>query len=192
MEGVFMGLDTPERRHWELDSYRDYLLLLARCVVPPPLRSQSEDFVQDTLARAVRNRDQFQGTSDIELRGWLRVILTNVVRERLRRDARQQANGGPDLSLQQALDHSSCNLERFLAADQSTPSRQMMREEQLSELAKALAILPDDQRQAIQLHHLEGLPVLEVGQRMGRSGKAVAGLLFRGLKALRVALRPAP
>jgi DNA-directed RNA polymerase specialized sigma24 family protein len=37
----------------------------------------------------------------------------------------------------------------------------------------------------VELHHLKGLPVAEVGRLMERSSRAVAGLLLRGLKRLR-------
>jgi RNA polymerase sigma-70 factor, ECF subfamily len=60
-----------------------------------------------------------------------------------------------------------------------------MRHEQMLELAAALAELPDDQRTAVELHHLEGFSLIEVGEQMQRSKEAVAGLIFRGLKRLR-------
>jgi RNA polymerase sigma-70 factor (ECF subfamily) len=52
-------------------------------------------------------------------------------------------------------------------------------------LAEALPQLPDDQRVAVELHHLQGLSLADTGQRLGRSREAVAGLVFRGLKKLR-------
>jgi RNA polymerase sigma-70 factor (ECF subfamily) len=55
-------------------------------------------------------------------------------------------------------------------------------------LAEALLRLPDDQRQAIELHHLQGLPLAETGRCLSRSREAVAGLVYRGLKALRALL----
>ena len=63
-----------------------------------------------------------------------------------------------------------------------------MHKEQLSQLAEALLRLPEDQRQAVELHHLQGLSLVEAGRCLGRSREAVAGLVFRGLKTLRVLL----
>jgi RNA polymerase sigma-70 factor (ECF subfamily) len=59
-------------------------------------------------------------------------------------------------------------------------------------LAQALLRLPDDQRQAVELHHLQGLSLADAGQHLGRSREAVAGLVFRGLKNLRMLLADKP
>jgi RNA polymerase sigma-70 factor (ECF subfamily) len=52
-------------------------------------------------------------------------------------------------------------------------------------LAEAVAQLPENQRQAVELHHLQGFSLVEVAEQMGRSKSAVAALLFRGLEKLR-------
>jgi RNA polymerase sigma factor (sigma-70 family) len=53
-----------------------------------------------------------------------------------------------------------------------------------------LACLTAEQREAIELHHLKGLPLEEIGQRMGRKKGAVAGLIFRGKQRLQELLGP--
>ena len=53
----------------------------------------------------------------------------------------------------------------------------------------ALAGLPEDQRRAVELHHLHGLPVEEVARELGRNESAAGGLLRRGLKRLRELMR---
>jgi len=167
---------------WSLERQYDYLLMLARCHAPLLALAQREpaDLVQETCRLATANRHQFRGRTEAEWRGWLRTIQRNALADLLR-----GAKGWPPRSLDQAVEESSARLETFLAADESTPSARMMREEQLARLAEAVAGLPEDQRQAVQLHHLEGLPLLEVGRRMRRPKAAVAGLVFRGLKKLR-------
>src|SRR5262249_30863357 len=88
-------------------------------------------------------------------------------------------------SLHQAPAASSGPLEAWLAAEQSSPSQKAMRQEQLLWLARALDQLPDDQRQAVELHHLQGCSLVEVAARLERSRGAVAQLIFRGLRRLR-------
>jgi RNA polymerase sigma-70 factor (ECF subfamily) len=49
--------------------------------------------------------------------------------------------------------------------------------------------LPDDQRLAVELHHLRDTPVAEIAAHLGRTEASVAGLLRRGLQKLRELLQ---
>jgi RNA polymerase sigma-70 factor (ECF subfamily) len=49
--------------------------------------------------------------------------------------------------------------------------------------------LPNDQRDAVILHHLQHLPLADLAKHFGRSEGAVAGLLHRGLKKMRQLLQ---
>ena len=92
-------------------------------------------------------------------------------------------------SLEAALEESSARLEAWLACEQSAPSRQAARNEQLLLLAEAMAQLPEDQRLVIELHRLKGWTLTQVGEEMGRTKGAVAKLLYRGMDNLQGLLR---
>jgi RNA polymerase sigma-70 factor (ECF subfamily) len=175
-----------------LERYRDYLRLLARLHLHPMLRGQLDpsDLVQQTLLQAHQHRAQFRGRSEPELAAWLRTILANNLAGAVRRSGRRQRDMALERSLEADLAASSSRLEAWLADDQSSPSEQAMRHERLRGLAEALAQLPEDQRQAVELHHLKGWTLPEVAHEMGRSKEAVAGLLFRAIKKLRRLLAP--
>jgi RNA polymerase sigma-70 factor (ECF subfamily) len=174
-----------------LERCRQYLTLLARLHLDPRLQGKLDpsDVVQQTLLKAHEKRDQFRGRNEAERIGWLRQILANNLAEATRRFAAGARDVARERSLEAGLGESSARLEACLLADQSSPSQRAIRHEQLLHLANALAALPEDQRRAVELHHLKGLSVADVGQRMGKSKAAVVGLLFRGLKGLRHQLK---
>ncbi len=66
-----------------------------------------------------------------------------------------------------------------------SPSEQVMRHKRILQLTSALAQLPDDQRQALELYYLQGCTVAEVAEVMARSERSIAGLVRRGLQKLR-------
>jgi RNA polymerase sigma-70 factor, ECF subfamily len=172
-----------------LESFRGYLQLLARLQLGPELRGKidSSDVVQETLLRAHRNREQFQGRTEAEQAGWLRTILAHSLADAARRLA-PKGRHGREQSLEAAIEQSSLQLEAMLATGLSSPSGKAVRNEQLQRLADALATLPDDQRAAVEMRHLQGLSMAQIGERMNRSVGSVGGLLQRGLRGLRQCL----
>jgi RNA polymerase sigma-70 factor (ECF subfamily) len=182
---------TANSEERPLARYREYLRLLTRLQLNPRLQAKldASDIVQQALLQAHARRDQFRGRTEAEWLGWLRAILASV----LALAARRFDTGARDLrrerSLEAELDRSSSRLECLLAADQTSPSEGVVRGEEVLRLAVALAQLPGDQRQVVELHHLKGLQVAQVAEQMGRTRPAVVGLLFRGLKKLRELLR---
>jgi RNA polymerase sigma-70 factor (ECF subfamily) len=173
-----------------LDGFRDYLLLLARARLDPRLlgRLDASDVVQQTLLEAHRDAAQFRGSSDAERAGWLRQMLARNLANAARDHTRDRRDVNRERSLQASLDESSARLEMFLAADQSSPSQHLDRDEQLRRLAAALAALPDGQREAVELRHLQGWSLADIATHLGRTPAAVAGLLHRGLAELRTLL----
>jgi RNA polymerase sigma-70 factor (ECF subfamily) len=176
--------DTDER---PLEGYRDYLRLLARVQLSPRLQAKvdASDVVQQALLEAHKCRGQFRGQTEAERLAWLRAILAHVLAAAARRFSAESRDLGRERSLEAEVDLSSSRLECLLAADQTSPSERTIRGEEVLRLAHAMASLPADQRQVVEMHHLKGMPLAEVAALMGRSRPAVAGLLFRGLNKLR-------
>src|SRR5262245_60455945 len=78
-----------------LESYRNYLRLMARASAQAVLRGKADpsDLVQETLLKAHRNFEQFRGGTEAKLVAWLRQILARNLADLARRyrstDARQ-------------------------------------------------------------------------------------------------------
>src|SRR5215468_9930602 len=129
----------------DLEAFRDYLRLLARAGLDPRLQAKLDpsDVVQQTLLEAHKDLANFRGTSPEELRAWLRQVLArnlvNALRD-FRRDKR-------DVAREQALDalaaQSSARVEAWLAAEGSSPSAGLRRQEEAARLAAALEKLPE-------------------------------------------------
>jgi RNA polymerase sigma-70 factor (ECF subfamily) len=168
-----------------LDQYREYLRLLARLQLDQRLQKQLDpsDVVQETLLKAHGAIGQFRGATDNELAAWLRKILSNTLADALRKLHR--GKGRQDHSLENALEESSARIEYLLAANEPSPGKQAIHNEQLHRLAKALGEMPEDQRTAVEMKHLHGLSVAQIADLMGKTRPAIMGLLFRGLKRLR-------
>jgi RNA polymerase sigma-70 factor (ECF subfamily) len=184
-----MNHEDPPRR--ALERFRSYLLILARLQLGPGpgQRIDPSDVVQQTLLEAHAHLDQFHG-DDSALAAWLRQALVNNLRDARRALHRGKRDVRRERSLDEAVEHSSARLGELLAAPQSSPSERAVRGEELLRLADALAGLPEAQREAIVLHHLQGCSLADTARRLDRTDAAVAGLLHRGLKTLRGLLTP--
>ncbi len=152
-------------------------------------RLDASDVVQLTFLEAHQSFGQFHGEGEPELAAWLRRILhhniASVVRDNTiaaRRDARRERSlfdpaagaGGDGSALWRALDGGG-----------PSPSHGAIRVEDVNRLVTALASLPADQREAVRLRHLEGWSLAAIADKLGRSRPAAAGLIKRGIQALR-------
>ncbi len=183
----------PERLGPLLDSYRNYLLLLATTQIDDKLRARlsPSDLVQETMLGAYRDFTQFRGGSERELLAWLRQILINrlhvfVQRHVLsaKRDVRREFSLD-DMGV--ALARSSANLRAacVLADSAPSPSTTVIRRENAVVLADQLADMTPLYRDVIVLRNLQGLSFDQVAQRLNRSCGATRMLWLRAIKQLR-------
>lgn len=183
----------PEQEAWggELEKLRPLLVLLARRNLHPRLWKDVDPsgVVQDTLAEAHRNRGQFQGNGPVTLKGWVRGILLNNIRDAVRKVHRGKRDIDRERSMDAAIAESTGRLEAQLAVGDPSPSEIAMKNENLLGLASALEHLEPAQREAVELYHLQGRPLSETALLLGRSESAAAALLHRGLKKLKEHLK---
>ena len=137
-----------------------------------------EDVVQNVFLSLHRARHTYR--PERPFGPWLHAVARNAVidsaRVRGRRRDRElslDAEGVPE----PAVEANQAEIER----DALSP-----------ELAGALAALPDSQREAVELIHIEGLSVEEAASQVGVSKGALKVRAHRGYKALRAQLGKAP
>src|SRR5438093_1477649 len=141
-----------------LERFREYLSLLARLQLDTRLQGKVDlsGVVQQTLLETHQARDQFQELDDGQKTAWLRRSLVNNLTDEVRKLSTAARNVSRERSLEIALEESAARLEACTASEQSSPVLKAMHNEELMRLAAALAQLPEDQRQAVELHHLQG------------------------------------
>ncbi len=76
-------------------------------------------------------------------------------------------------------------MEALLASSPSSPSEHVLRHEQLLQLSAALGQLPEDQRQALEMHYLQGCTVPAVAEQMDRTDAPSPAWLGGDYKRLR-------
>jgi RNA polymerase sigma-70 factor (ECF subfamily) len=180
--------DVPGALDRLLESFRNYLRLLARTGIDLSLQSKADpsDLVQETLLKAHQRFDQFRGQTEAELAGWLRQILArNLVDYARRFHSVRGRRGGREHPLEKMLQTSSDALNKLVEYNGTSPSDAAERRELTVVLADALAGLAADYREVIVLRSIEELSWDDVADKMGRSAGAVRILWARALKHLR-------
>ena len=136
-------------------------------------RTEAEDVVQETMLKLWKVApDWRQGEAQVST--WAYRVMVNMCTDKLRKRQRQG---------QVALDsvaEPEANIKS--AVDQMTDAARA------DALQSALETLPERQRQAVVLRHLEGLNNPEIAQIMDIGVEAVESLTARGKRALKAAL----
>lgn len=170
-----------------LEGYRNYLRLLAQTWLDRSLAGKYDrsDLVQDTLIKASDRFDQFAGSTEAELIGWLRKILAHQLADTARHFRGAMRDVGREQPVAASLDASCAALNKLAPAAQSSPSMAAQRREMTVVLADALAEMKAEYREVIVLRNLQELSWPEISERMGRTEGAVRMLWTRALKELR-------
>jgi RNA polymerase sigma-70 factor (ECF subfamily) len=168
-----------------LQACRGYLMLIARHEVDAALQPKGgpSDLVQDTFLEAQRDFDRFHGTTEAELKAWLRqMLLYNVANfaRRYRDTAKRQVDR--EVGLPVSGDSESPGLR--LVADALSPSRQAMANEQTQAVSRALERIPPESRQVLLLRYQEEKTFEEIGVIMQRTASSARTLWLQALEQL--------
>jgi RNA polymerase sigma-70 factor (ECF subfamily) len=166
-----------------LESCRRYLLRVAGRRLDPELRAKggASDVVQQTFLEAQRDFTQFAGDSEAEWLAWLRHLLLHNV-GKLQRHYR---TGKRRADREIALDGDG-RVDRIEpAAEWTSPSGHAAANEAAARLEAAMARLPQEYRQILELRHREQCSFREIGERLGRSTNAARMLWVRAVERLR-------
>ncbi|NGO71361.1 RNA polymerase sigma factor [Streptomyces boncukensis] len=141
--------------------------------------ADAEDLVQDTLLRAYRSVDRFDGRHP---RAWLLTIMRRTEINRHRR-RRPQLLDDPDADLDR-LAHSP-------AGPTATPEEIVVGESFDAVVDAALAALPVKHRQVVRLVDVDGLSYAEAAELLGVPEGTVMSRLHRARKRIRARLAAA-
>lgn len=155
-----------------LDYYREYLLRVAREQLQSELapKCSPSDIVQETFLQAASAFPQFKGTSDDELRGWLRQILVNNLRDAARFYSAQRRDHSLEISPVRDVANSGVAVEP--PSLQPSPSEACRMTESEIALRTALGRLSDAEQQVIELRNMRGLSFVEMGTQLEKTAEA--------------------
>ena len=136
----------------------------------------AEDVTQDAFISAFRGIDRFRGGN---FRAWLFRIAANTCRDQLRLLRRRPTSSLDALPFDLELED-----RRALS-----PEDYAINQELGEQIARALALLPADQRLAVILRDIMGLNYEEIAQATGSSLGTVKSRISRGRERLRHLLK---
>ena len=170
-----------------LNRLRPALKFIAELEVGEKLQRREDpaDIVQRTEIEAFQAIEKFRGSTEAEFTAWIKTILRRKIANAIR-DNRADKR---DVRLEKYFDaeEGSINIPWMTPGRRrhATASKLAIKAEAALKLLAALEELPEDQRTAVRLRHLQGLSVEDICSKMDKTPASVAGLLRRGLQALR-------
>lgn len=184
--------DTDALAQYLVVRNRHLLAFIERQLGPALRRKlEADDILQEVSIEAVRSLGKID-LSERDPFSWLcQVAERRIIDAHRRFFEAQKRDAGREASLgSPGGDSQHAAIVDLLAASMTTASQAFSRNLREVKLMEALAKLPDDQREALRLRYIEGLPSKEIAERIGKSDGAVRVMLTRSLGKLQDLLGP--
>jgi RNA polymerase sigma-70 factor (ECF subfamily) len=133
--------------------------------------SDAEDLTQLVFVKALEALPRYE-VRGVPFGGWLFRLARNTIIDHART----------------RHDHAELDAAAERATDEAGPDEVTLLRQDLDAVARALADLTDEQREAIELRFFAGLSAREAAEAMGKQEGTVRGLQFRAIASLRRSL----
>jgi len=181
-------------RHHDLSALAEYLstnrkplLTFIERQLGAALRRKIEvdDIFQELSVEAVRSLPE----ADFEHRdpfGWLcQIAERRIIDAHRRYFGAQKRDAGREVPLgSPGGDSEHAAIIDLLVVSMTTATQAMSRNQREVRLLEAMATLPEEQREALRLRYVEGLPSKEIAERLGKTDGSVRVMLTRALGRL--------
>jgi RNA polymerase sigma-70 factor (ECF subfamily) len=139
-------------------------------------KAEADDIAQEAMLRLWRSAPDWHSDGAARPSTWVHKVVANLIIDRFRKSAR-------DAGGYVALDEADDPVDPAPSAE-----THLTQQARFSALDAALAHLPERQRQAVVLRHIEGCSNPEIAEILGIGVEAVESLTARGKRALKTAL----
>ena len=155
--------------------------------IPADLRSTLgvEDIIQEAQIQVFRNIQTFEVRGSDSFYRWFATMALHHLRNDIKAQRTLKRSGGQRMVGSTVLDGSIVALLDLMSGPEKTPSHHAARREALDAVAEGLALLPEQYRQAVRLVYIEGRPVADAAELMGRTPRAIHNLCHKAKKMLR-------
>ena len=168
-----------------VEAYQDRVYNTVLAIVRQP--EEAEDVAQEVFVQVFRSIREFDGGQN--LTAWLyRIATTKALEAYRKRHARKRWGGVSFAVLAQWFgsgDEDDALPDQFHPVDWVHPGVKLEQQERATTLFRAVDRLPDAQKVAFTLHHVEGLRHAEIADVLQTSVSAVESLLHRAKQKLR-------
>ena len=146
---------------------------------------EPDDIYQEVSAEAVRSLPQID-LADRDPFGWLcQLTERRIVDAHRRYFGAAKRDAGREVPLgQPGGDQSRLAVIDFIVASMTSASQVMSRNHKEARLLAAMSELPEDQREALRLRYVDGLPSKQIAEKLGKTDGAVRVMLTRSLAKL--------
>jgi len=143
---------------------------------------EPEDVLQEVSIGALRSLEQVDLSTWDPLQWLFQIAERKIIDAHRRYFASQKRDAGREAALPAGTD--GADLGNLLAASMTTPSVAFSRDQRQLAMLAALETLPEEQREAVRLRYLVGLPSKEIARKLGKSDGATRVMITRALGKL--------